>query len=94
MSNDAGDDIAKSDGRLPREQPVTPAMRGLMLIIAAVALIGCGGGQRNPVVDANGAGPAYRNCDAVRAAGAAPIRPGDPGFQQKFDRDGDGVGCE
>ncbi len=36
----------------------------------------------------------YANCDAVRAAGAAPIRPGDPGWQPKFDRDGDGVGCE
>ncbi len=36
----------------------------------------------------------YKNCDAVRAAGAAPIHPGDPGFQSKFDRDGDGVGCE
>ena len=36
----------------------------------------------------------YRNCDAVRAAGAAPIRPGDPGFQSKFDRDNDGIGCE
>jgi uncharacterized membrane protein YgcG len=38
--------------------------------------------------------PYYQNCDAVRAAGAAPIHPGDPGFQQKFDRDNDGVGCE
>ncbi|MGV8977231.1 MAG: GmrSD restriction endonuclease domain-containing protein [Cellulomonas sp.] len=36
----------------------------------------------------------YANCDAVRAAGAAPIRPGDPGFAKKFDRDGDGIGCE
>jgi hypothetical protein len=36
----------------------------------------------------------YANCDAVRAAGAAPIRPGDPGFEPKFDRDNDGVGCE
>jgi hypothetical protein len=36
----------------------------------------------------------YQNCDDVRANGAAPIHPGDPGFQQKFDRDGDGVGCE
>ncbi|WP_321575446.1 GmrSD restriction endonuclease domain-containing protein [Oerskovia douganii] len=36
----------------------------------------------------------YQNCDAVRAAGAAPIVDGDPGFQRKFDRDGDGVGCE
>ncbi|TFB87906.1 excalibur calcium-binding domain-containing protein, partial [Cryobacterium algoricola] len=36
----------------------------------------------------------YKNCDAVRAAGAAPIHPGDPGWQSKFDRDGDGIGCE
>lgn len=36
----------------------------------------------------------YENCAAVRAAGAAPIRPGDPGWQQKFDGDGDGVGCD
>lgn len=39
-------------------------------------------------------GAYYQNCDAVRAAGAAPIYPGDPGFQSKFDRDDDGVGCE
>ncbi len=36
----------------------------------------------------------YQNCSAVRAAGAAPIRPGDPGFEPKFDRDNDGIGCE
>jgi hypothetical protein len=36
----------------------------------------------------------YQNCTAVRAAGAAPIYPGDPGWQTKFDGDGDGVGCE
>ncbi|WP_216648733.1 GmrSD restriction endonuclease domain-containing protein [Agromyces agglutinans] len=36
----------------------------------------------------------YENCDAVRAAGASPIRAGDPGYSRKLDRDGDGVGCE
>jgi hypothetical protein len=36
----------------------------------------------------------YRNCDAVRAAGAAPIRRGDPGYAAHLDREGDGVGCE
>lgn len=36
----------------------------------------------------------YRNCDAVRASGADPIRVGDPGYSRKLDRDGDGVGCE
>ncbi|RFA13880.1 hypothetical protein B7R21_07375 [Subtercola boreus] len=36
----------------------------------------------------------YKNCDAVRAAGAAPIYRGDPGYSSKLDRDGDGIGCE
>jgi hypothetical protein len=45
-------------------------------------------------VPAPAPGVFYQNCDAVRAAGAAPIRPGDPGWQPKFDRDGDGIGCD
>jgi hypothetical protein len=36
----------------------------------------------------------YKNCDAVRAAGAAPIYRGNPGYAKHLDRDGDGVGCE
>jgi micrococcal nuclease len=36
----------------------------------------------------------YANCAAVRAAGAAPIHEGDPGYSTKLDRDRDGVGCE
>ncbi|MFT4470541.1 DUF1524 domain-containing protein [Arthrobacter sulfonylureivorans] len=36
----------------------------------------------------------YSNCTAVKKAGAAPIKSGDPGWDKKFDRDGDGVGCE
>lgn len=36
----------------------------------------------------------YANCSAARAAGAAPVRRGDPGYSPKLDRDGDGVGCE
>ncbi|WP_344254598.1 excalibur calcium-binding domain-containing protein [Actinoplanes campanulatus] len=36
----------------------------------------------------------YKNCTAVRAAGADPIRRGDPGYGRHLDRDGDGVGCE
>ncbi|MFJ8074720.1 excalibur calcium-binding domain-containing protein [Streptomyces sp. NPDC096176] len=36
----------------------------------------------------------YANCDAVRAAGAAPIHEGEPGYGSHLDRDGDGVGCE
>ncbi len=36
----------------------------------------------------------YANCAAVRAAGAAPIYAGSPGYSLKLDRDRDGVACE
>jgi hypothetical protein len=36
----------------------------------------------------------FRNCSDARAAGAAPVRAGDPGYGRHLDRDGDGVGCE
>jgi hypothetical protein len=36
----------------------------------------------------------YRNCDAARAAGAAPIYRGTPGYRDALDRDSDGIACE
>ena len=36
----------------------------------------------------------YANCDAARAAGAAPLYAGAPGYSTKLDRDKDGVACE
>ena len=36
----------------------------------------------------------YANCAAARAAGAAPIHAGQPGYSGTLDRDGDGVACE
>ncbi|MFH9176753.1 excalibur calcium-binding domain-containing protein [Streptomyces albogriseolus] len=36
----------------------------------------------------------YENCSAARAAGAAPVHVGDPGYGSHLDRDGDGTGCE
>ena len=37
----------------------------------------------------------YANCDAVRAAGKAPLHRGDPGYETpRLDRDGDGTACE
>jgi hypothetical protein len=40
------------------------------------------------------AGVYYKNCDAARAAGAAPISRGEPGYRAGLDRDDDGVACE
>ena len=36
----------------------------------------------------------YENCDAVRAAGAAPNHTQDPGYSASLDGDGDGTACE
>ncbi|WP_446660888.1 excalibur calcium-binding domain-containing protein [Blastomonas sp. SL216] len=36
----------------------------------------------------------FPNCAAARAAGAAPVRRGSPGYGRHLDRDGDGIGCE
>ena len=36
----------------------------------------------------------YANCDAARAAGAAPISRGEPGYRSALDRDNDGVACD
>ncbi|MED4239157.1 excalibur calcium-binding domain-containing protein [Priestia megaterium] len=36
----------------------------------------------------------YANCSEVRAAGAAPISQGQPGYSRKLDRDGDGIACD
>lgn len=36
----------------------------------------------------------YPNCSAARAAGAAPLYAGSPGYSRSLDRDGDGVACE
>jgi len=36
----------------------------------------------------------FANCSEARAAGAAPVYRGDPGYAPRLDRDNDGVGCE
>lgn len=36
----------------------------------------------------------YRNCAAARAAGAAPLVRGEPGYRPQLDADGDGRACE
>jgi hypothetical protein len=38
--------------------------------------------------------PIYASCAEARAAGAAPLRRGQPGYSTRLDRDGDGIACE
>lgn len=47
-----------------------------------------------PSSRAAGGSRPFANCSEARAAGAAPVRRGDPGYAPKLDRDNDGVGCE
>ncbi|HIW90193.1 MAG TPA: DUF1524 domain-containing protein [Candidatus Corynebacterium avicola] len=49
---------------------------------------------QEPVYPAGGGEPYYANCTAARAAGAAPLYAGSPGYRSAMDRDGDGVACE
>lgn len=55
--------------------------------------------RRNPANPPSAGSPRpsstyYRNCAEARAAGAAPIYRGGPGYRPELDRDGDGVACE
>lgn len=50
--------------------------------------------QASPGSHDSAAPRAFRNCAAARAAGAAPVRIGEPGYGPHLDRDGDGIGCE
>lgn len=56
----------------------------------------CHRGDQTPARQQRAAGgsTAFANCSAARAAGAAPVRAGQPGYGRHLDRDGDGVGCE
>lgn len=47
-----------------------------------------------PASKASGGSVYYANCSAARAAGAAPVMRGQPGYSRKLDRDNDGVGRE
>ncbi|MGY1786493.1 GmrSD restriction endonuclease domain-containing protein [Geodermatophilus sp. SYSU D00698] len=51
-------------------------------------------GQEAPGSAPSAPATPYPDCAAVRAAGAAPLREGDPGWNPSLDGDGDGVGCE
>jgi Excalibur calcium-binding domain len=51
-------------------------------------------GPSSPSVSVWQGGGSFRNCAAARAAGAAPLRRGQPGYSSHLDADGDGIACE
>lgn len=50
--------------------------------------------KRQAVLDALPPGYTFSGCDEVRAAGLAPLYSDEPGFTDRLDGDGDGIGCE
>ncbi|BCB85392.1 excalibur calcium-binding domain-containing protein [Phytohabitans suffuscus] len=51
-----------------------------------------GGGEAAP--PATSSTVYYQNCNKARRAGAAPLYPGDPGYSDKLDKDGNGIACD
>ncbi|PPH96304.1 hypothetical protein C5C95_14335 [Rathayibacter sp. AY1B7] len=88
--------LASRDARIAElEAAATAAAAAAPVAVAEVAPAAAPAAAAPAAASTGGAGAAfYANCDAVRAAGAAPIRTGDAGYSRKLDRDGDGVGCE
>ena len=71
------------------------AMAVGMLLAAAYLGAGQPGFMPQTLVSASQSISApYRNCAAARAAGAAPVYRGQPGYAPWLDRDNDGIGCE
>lgn len=59
--------------------------------LSAVAVLLGIGLDRAPSAQA---GPPYRNCTEAHQDGRYNIPRGDPAYQQKLDRDNDGIACE
>ena len=63
------------------------SVRGLAALAVGVALSAAVGAPALADVQ-------YASCAEARAAGAAPMRVGEPGYRRGLDRDRDGVACE
>jgi hypothetical protein len=76
---------------------VTPAERDAMVRVLSACPdepLATGGPATAPGAGPDRAGVHYANCAEARAAGAAPLHDGDPGYRPAMDGDKDGVACE
>jgi hypothetical protein len=77
------DAIARVLDSCPGEPVPTPSTPSLPDVPAGTSTAGT----------STATGP-YADCAAARAAGAAPLHRGDPGWSDRLDGDGDGTACE
>jgi hypothetical protein len=66
----------------------------VILAVAAWSEHGRAVMQADPAVQKIEQSVYYPNCAAARAAGAAPINEGQPGYRAELDGDDDGIACE
>lgn len=91
----------------PQRRPAPPAGTTLQTagrygLIAVASGLGLAFGasaleaaqERQAILDALPSGYTYSGCNEVRAAGVAPLYSYEPGFSERLDGDGDGIGCE
>lgn len=64
------------------------------LIVAALATVAAFFGVGLTIAPAAQADPPYKNCTAAPKDSKYDIPRGDPAYQQKLDRDNDGIACE
>lgn len=95
------DDLERIHKNLPWNR--RPAIRwSTVALVFAAAALGAQLGvweydrieARKLALSAIPQGKTWRSCGEVRAAGVAPLFPGDPGYNLFLDADGDGVACE
>ncbi|MEU2250794.1 excalibur calcium-binding domain-containing protein [Streptomyces sp. NPDC019224] len=78
----------------PEAVPTVTKTKTVKVTVAPDAPAGTSDDSGSAESGSGGGSAYYANCTAVRAAGAAPVHRGDPGFGRHLDRDGDGVACE
>ncbi|WP_373432358.1 excalibur calcium-binding domain-containing protein [Streptomyces afghaniensis] len=80
----------------PEPAPTVTATKTVRATTTVTARPAAGGGSDDSGSGGSGgsADVSYANCDAVRAAGAAPIHRGEPGYASHLDRDNDGIACD
>lgn len=71
-----------------------PSMSAAELDAQQPASGGVGTAPRVRPLPVASAGWSYRNCAQARAAGAAPLYAGQPGYSPHMDGDADGIACE
>ncbi|MBM9506988.1 excalibur calcium-binding domain-containing protein [Streptomyces sp. KK5PA1] len=75
-------------------EPTTPAPTTTKPVRATASPSQSEGGSGSASGSDTGGDTYYANCTEARAAGAAPIYAGQPGYSRRLDRDGDGIACE